>query len=443
MLLNVVYLAGLMAASPWILYRRLRHGRYRRGIGQKLFGLSAKDASGLTADGPCHWIHAVSLGEVQMIRRLVHRLDAISSVAVVVSVSTDTGYDEAVKHFGKGRVFFAPLDFSWAVQRTLRNLRCKRLTLAELELWPNLIQGASAAGVTTCVVNGRLSERSARGYLRFGFLFRRIFALISAIGCQDRQSADRFVRCGADESRVTVTGNLKFDNAPDRRDHSDVLNMVHRCGIDPWHRVWVAGSTGPGEEAMVMQIYQSLRKLHQDLRLVIVPRHPERFAEVAKMISDGGFATYRLSLSEPNVQWSSDEIVLGDTMGELRTIWGVAHIATVGGSFGNRGGQNMIEPAAYGAAVSFGPDVRNFDYIAKQLVPQRGAIQVADASELQRFVQRCLEDAGMTASLGNAARELVDRHRGAMERTLRLVTGQDDVADQDDLWKKRQTHRAA
>ena len=358
---------------------------------------------------------------MQLIARLVERLDQAADTTVVISVSTDTGYDQAIKQFGHGRVFFAPLDFSWAVNRTIRHLRCKRLTLAELELWPNLIRAASHANVVTTVINGRLSERSCRGYRRYGFLFREVFARLDAVGCQDEASATRFIDCGAIASRVKITGSLKFDNAPDRRDHSEVLEMAHRCGVDPWHRIWVAGSTGPGEEAMVLKIYQSLRRVHNDLRLVIVPRHPERFEDVSALVSKTGLQLHRLSGSEPNVDWTSDEVVLGDTMGELRSIWGLAHFATVGGSFSDRGGQNMIEPAAYGAAVSFGPDVRNFDYIAKDLLRERAAVQVADAAELQRFLQRCLEDPAATASLGHAAARVVRRHRGALDRTLQLV----------------------
>lgn len=425
MFLNGLYVAVLSMLSPVVLFRMIRHGRYRRGIGQKLFGLSESAAARLRGEHEeTIWLHAVSVGEVNLLPELVRRLSLrVNGRAIVVSTSTDTGYDLAVKHFGEERVFFCPLDFTWAVSRTLRNLRCNQLVLAELELWPNLIAAAVYADCPVMVVNGRLSERSAAGYQRFAGLLSRTFGRLAAVGCQDEVTAKRFVACGVNPTRVHVTGSLKFDNAPRSRDTPDVAARVNWAGIDAWHRVWCVGSTQAGEEEMALAVYHRLREKHPELRLILVPRHPERFDSVAELVIAKGDRVVRRSRNDSQYsdQLDSDEVILVDTIGELKHWWGVAHIATVGGSFGDRGGQNMLEPAGYGCAVSFGPNTKNFDTIAGRLLDGGGAVRVADEAELEGFVRRCLEDIPAADDLGRSAQAIVDEHRGAYDRTLEMM----------------------
>jgi 3-deoxy-D-manno-octulosonic-acid transferase len=220
-----------------------------------------------------------------------------------------------------------------------------------------------------------------------------------------------------------VTGSLKFDNAPRSRHRLEVQQCVAWAGIDPWHRVWLVGSTQPGEERMAIEVFQALRDSFPELRLIIVPRHRERFDEVGQLIQANGFRLRRRS-RDPGLgdqTWGQEQVVLIDTIGELRNWWGTAQIATVGGSFTNRGGQNMLEPAGYGCAVSFGPDTRNFQEIAGTLVAGGGAVRVQDQEELQRFVQRCLSDIPAADALGQAARQIVDQHRGATQRTVEAL----------------------
>lgn len=434
---NLLYLTLLTAASPWVVYRAVRHGRYRRGTAQKLWGLGASRARAMTDGRPCRWIHAVSVGEVNLLPSVVERLEAAEpEVPVVISTSTDTGYDLAVERLGADRVFFCPLDFTWAVRRTLKSLGCTQLILAELELWPNLIAAAASRGVGVDVINARLSTRSASRYRRARLLLRRTFARLTGVACQDSVTADGFVACGTPKERVVRTGSLKFDNAPDSRKSPDVDRLSHWAGVDPWHRVWLVGSSGPGEEAMAISVFQSLVHDHPELRLILVPRHRERFEGVAAEIESRGSVVRRRSdatggpgaspvagrFSDRPRNWTSDEIILVDTIGELRSWWGVASIATVGGSFGDRGGQNMLEPAGYGCAVSFGPDTRNFRVIADQLVSAGGAVRVADQAELKAFVERCLVDVPAADALGRAAKQVVTEHRGALDRSIELLT---------------------
>ncbi|SMP53851.1 3-deoxy-D-manno-octulosonic-acid transferase [Neorhodopirellula lusitana] len=432
MFFNLAYAFALLTLSPVIAYRSIRHGRYRRGALQKLFGLSKARASAMRGDAwKTVWLHAVSVGEVNLLPELIERMRVGNGkTAFVVSTSTDTGYDLACQRFGAENVFFAPLDFSWAVRRTLKSLQCKQLVLAELELWPNLIAAASDAEIPIAVINGRLSENSSRNYQKFSRVIASTFARLSAVGCQDAVTAERFRACGVADENLHVTGSLKFDNAPTTRDTDEVQSRALWASVDPWHRVWCVGSTQAGEEAMALAVYQRLRTRYPELRLILVPRHPERFSLVANLISAGGDRVVARSESHQgrrpgvevgNDQWKANEVVLIDTVGELRHWWGVSQIATVGGSFGDRGGQNMLEPAGYGSAVSFGPNTKNFDTIANQLLAGGGAVRVADERELEAFVDRCLADAASADQLGRSAQAIVNRHRGAYDRTLEML----------------------
>ncbi|MEM0926074.1 MAG: 3-deoxy-D-manno-octulosonic acid transferase [Planctomycetota bacterium] len=422
---NVIYLFLLLLASPVIVYRSWKHGRYRRGIREKLFGVSANHPAGHSMQGEddCLWVHAVSVGEVNLVRPLVDHLRAErQGTRVVVSTSTDAGFDLAVSHHGADRVFFCPLDFTWAVSQTLRTLKPKELILAELELWPNLIRRAGDVGVEVTVVNARLSEKSAAGYQKFGLLTRPTFERLHRVLCQDDVTADRFRQCGTPIDRVSTTGSLKFDNAPKSRECTEVQTLAHWAGVSPWHRVWIVGSTQSGEETMALEIYRQLREHFPELRLVIVPRHPERFAEVGEQIQASGLELRRRSMSDAAfTRWDSDQVLLVDTIGELRFWWGVGHFAFVGGSMGDRGGQNMLEPAGYGCAVAFGPNTKNFREISRRLILGDGAVRVDDAGELEAFIRRCLEDPPAADELGRNARKVVDQHRGAMRRTLQQL----------------------
>ncbi len=313
-----------------------------------------------------------------------------------------------------------------------RKLAPVQLVLAELELWPNLIRIAQQQGCQTMVINGRLSERSAARYQRFARFTQSIFASLSWVGCQDDVCLERFAACGTPIDRLSATGSMKFDDAPTSRETAGVEACAQWAGVDPWHRVWIVGSTQPGEESMSLKIYQSLRQEHPELRLILVPRHKQRFSEVAKLVSATGLKVHRRSqdASLYDQQWNGDTVILVDTIGELRHWWGVGQIATVGGSFGSRGGQNMLEPAGYGSAISFGPDTRNFEEIARRLIQNGGAVRVHDQSELHAFVKRCLVEIPAADSLGRSAREVVLKHRGATQRTVAALCGRKAIRRQ-------------
>lgn len=361
-LLNVAYLLLLAVVSPWLMYQSWRTGKYRRGWGQKFLGRAPELAAGTFRV----WFHAVSVGEINLLGPLLAGIkQAQPDWECVISTTTDTGYALAKQKYPEHTLFYCPLDFSWAVRRAIRNIKPNMLVLAELELWPNLIRQAQANGVKVAVVNARLSENSFRGYRRLGGLMRGVLGRIDGIAAQNEEYAARFRQLGVPAGRVFTSGSIKFDNARTNRDNAETLRLQKLAGIKTNEVVFLAGSTQAPEESLAIAAYKALRVDHPTLRLILVPRHPERFDEVARLLVESGLPWVRRSELDECAAVACDQtdgklVVLVDTVGELGAWWGLTQIAFVGGSMGTRGGQNMIEPAGYGAAVSFGPKTKNF-----------------------------------------------------------------------------------
>jgi 3-deoxy-D-manno-octulosonic-acid transferase len=417
---NLLYAVLLLAAAPWLLVAAIRKGKYRTGWGAKLWGLVP------LRDGrvPCAWLHAVSLGEVSLIAPLVAEIERRHpDWQIAISTTTLTGYELATKRYAKHLVFYCPLDFSWAVRRAIARLRPMLLILVELELWPNLITAARGAGVKIAVVNGRLSERSQRGYARVRPLARWLLGKVDVIAAQNAQYAERFRALGASSNKVHVTGSLKFDGAQTDRDNPQTVGLRKLACFPADDIVFLAGSTQEPEEQLALDAFRQLAPAHPRLRLVIVPRHPDRFDEVARLLSASGLPWQRRTALDQQPADPTARILLVDRVGELAAWWGTAEIAYVGGSMGSRQGQNMIEPAAYGEAVSFGPMTRNFRDVVAALLEARGAVVVADGVALTEFVRRCLDEPGYAASLGASAQRVVAAQLGATATTADLLDG--------------------
>lgn len=417
-LLNLMYFALILVASPWLLYQAVRKGKYREGFAEKFLGLVPKR----TGEGPCVWFHAVSVGEVNLLATLIRQISQEKpGWQCVVSTTTMTGMALAKKKYPQLVVFYCPLDFSWAVRTAVRRIRPAVLVLAELELWPNLIRAAGETGARVAVMNGRLSEHSFRGYRRIRPLIASVLQRIDCIAAQDETYAERFRRLGASPSAVHVTGSMKYDGAETDRNNPNTQRLRRLAGFAEEDLVFLAGSTQEPEELVALDIYRQLCSQWPRLRLVIVPRHPDRFDGVARLLEQSGTAWQRRSELETRGANPAARILLVDAIGELGAWWGTAQIAFVGGSMGNRGGQNMIEPAAYGAAVSFGPNTRNFRDIVAAMLAHDAAVVVHDGSQLAGFVRRCLEEPQYAAGLGQRSRALVASQLGATRRTLDLV----------------------
>jgi 3-deoxy-D-manno-octulosonic-acid transferase len=304
----------------------------------------------------------------------------------------------------------------------MRRVRPTMLVLAELELWPNLVAAAKEFGAAVAIVNGRLSDHSFPGYRRFRPIVARILRQIDLIAAQNDESAERFRLLGAAPDRVHVTGSLKYDGAQTNRDNQRTVSLRQLAGIADNDIVFLAGSTQEPEEQIAVDIFRRLAPQHPQLRLIIVPRHPERFDAVARCLDASGLEWRRRSqLDHSRDATHRRPILLVDTVGELGAWWGTASIAFVGGSFGNRGGQNMIEPAAYGAAVSFGPNTWNFRDIVSSLLASDAAVVVRNAIELEGFVRRCFDEPHYAAVLGERAQRLILSQLGATERSVELL----------------------
>ncbi|EAQ81824.1 3-deoxy-D-manno-octulosonic acid transferase [Blastopirellula marina] len=417
-LLNFVYLGALVAAVPYFAWSTLVRGRRRGGLLPKFLGL----VEFRQGDRPCVWLHAVSVGEVNLLATIIQAIRAETPhVDIYVTTTTHSGYELARARYDDCLVSYAPLDFSWAVKTALRRIRPQTLILAELEIWPNMIQISKRRGVNVVVVNGRLSEKSYQGYRRVGSLLRPILRKLDCIAVQDWAYAERFIALGAPAKRVIATGSLKFDGAETDRRNPKSQRLRRLAQIPAEAIVFLAGSTQAGEEEAALDAFVSAAPRHPQLRLILVPRHPERFDEVAAMLDDHNVNWSRRSSLEQSVVDPTAHVLLIDTVGELGAWWGLADIAFVGGSFGRRGGQNMIEPAAYGAAVSFGPNIKNFRDIVQLLLDADAAEMVQDEAALVDFVGRCLDDPQRRAVLGENARQVVASQLGAVENTLEVI----------------------
>jgi 3-deoxy-D-manno-octulosonic-acid transferase len=443
-LLDLAYLVLALAALPWLAYQRLRYGKYRQGWLAKLWGAVPPRAG----QRPCLWLHAVSVGEVNLLEPLIQRWEARHPQwDVVISTTTQAGYELACRKYAPRTVYYAPLDFSWAVRRAVRRIRPTLLVLAELELWPNLIAAARRRGAAVAVVNGRLSQRSFAGYRRIGWLARRTLRQLDLIAAQNQEYADRFSALGADPQRLKITGSVKFDGARADRAAPHVLHLAELAGLRADDIVWLAGSTQHPEEEIVLEIYRRLAAEFPRLRLILVPRHPQRFEEVARLLARHGLPWQRRSalgdaraaavLAEAGLARPAAgldvpapaagesiavrPVLLVDVVGELGWWWGTAQIAFVGGSLTQRGGQNMIEPAAYGVAVAFGPNTWNFRDVVELLLTNEAAVVTPDAAALEAFVRRCVTQPGYAQTLGARARALVLAQQGAADRTVALL----------------------
>lgn len=419
-LLNVAYLALLVVASPWLVYQAVRKGKYREGYAAKLLGRVPRR----TSARPCVWLHAVSVGEVNLLAPLLAQIARQRpDWECVVSTTTMTGMALARKKYPGLAAFYCPLDFSWAVRAAMRRVKPDLLVLAELELWPNLIRAAHEAGAKVAIINGRLSEHSFRGYRRIRPVAARMLRAVDLIAVQDETYAGRFRALGARPESVRVTGSMKYDGAQTDRRNPATERLRQLAGLGPEDVVFLAGSTQEPEESLAVEAFRRLSRACPQLRMILVPRHPDRFDAVAEMLDQSGLAWQRRTALDREVSRPESRILLVDVVGELGAWWGTAQIAFVGGSLGRRGGQNMIEPAAYGATISFGPNTWNFRDIVAALLQRQAAVVVRDGGELEAFVRRCLEDPTTAGELGRRAQALVAEQLGATQRTLDLLGG--------------------
>ena len=395
-----------------LLYRAIKAPAYARRWAER-FALGGDVRSGGI------WVHAVSVGEsiaaAPMVRELLKRYPALP---ITVTCMTPTGSEQIRKLFG-GQVGHAylPYDLPWLQRRLLRRLQPKIGIIMETELWPNLVAEAGRARVPLVLANARLSARSARGYQRVGALVRPMFAALDWVAVQSQAESLRFIELGVGREQMQVTGSIKFDFRPDPQQVQQAQELRARWGSD--RPVWIAASTHAGEDEQVLRAHRQVLDTLPDALLILVPRHPERFDSVARQVSETGFGMVRRSSGA--LPAADQQVLVGDTMGELVFLYACADLAFVGGSLVPNGGHNYLEPAALGLPVLSGPHRFNFTEIS-ELLEGAGALQVvADETALAVAVQQWLQDSPARQRAGQAGQAVVADNQGALERLLQGI----------------------
>lgn len=395
-----------------LLWRSIKAPGYRRRWAERFGWFTPPNTGGGL------WIHAVSVGEVQAVLPLIRRLLADHPrLPITVTTTTPTGSARVLEQLGE-QVFhvYFPYDLPLALRAFMRRIRPRVLLMVETEVWPNLLYACRRNGVYALLANARLSERSARGYARLGRFARQVFAGIDQVAAQADADAARFAALGVPRARISVTGSIKFDH-PLPASLAEQVEVLRRdWGGRP---VWVAGSTHEGEDEQVLFAHHKVLARFPNALLILVPRHPERFERVVALCKRERLRYARRSRGEGH----SDEtqVYLGDTMGELPVLLGSADVAFIGGSLVKVGGHNMLEAAAQGVAVCFGPHVFNFASVSQILLEQGAARQVASGAELSSCVIDWFGDASRRAEVGENGRWVVAENRGALDRLIRLI----------------------
>jgi 3-deoxy-D-manno-octulosonic-acid transferase len=423
LLYSVLLAAGMLLSLPYWLFQMLRHGKYRRGLRERLGGVPERLRHGPKSESQgtgTIWVHAVSVGEVLAVSGLIEEIrHSFPQHRVVVSTTTDTGQALARKLFGEHNVFYFPMDFAFAIRPYLRTLRPSLVVLAETEFWPNFLRLVRDSGARIAVVNARLSDRSWPSYLRFRWALLRMLANIDLFLAQTEEDGRRLQSIGAGGDRVRVTGNLKFDmTLPAPPPIADSLRRsLEQDSAGP---VLVCGSTVDGEESLLLKAFENVVVAHPRAVMILAPRHPERFAAVATLLDHMGIRWWRRSLWDD--QSIAGGVVLIDTIGELAALYGVADLAFVGGSLVPRGGHNILEPALHGVAIVVGNHTENFRDIVG-LFQSRDAVRIVGPAELPLTFMELLANDSERAALGRRAADTVRSQTGATRRTLEALEG--------------------
>jgi 3-deoxy-D-manno-octulosonic-acid transferase len=424
-LYNILFTIGFILLSPYYFVRMRRRGNWQTGFAERFGKYSTKFKQAIT-NRDVLWIHAVSVGEVNVCTQLIRALELrMPNLKIVVSTTTTTGMGELHRklptHISK---IYYPIDHRRFVTRALSTIRPEAIVLVEGEIWPNFLWGARKRGKPVFLVNARLSDRSYRGYKRLGFLFRRLFAELAGVGAQNEADAARLRQLGCRPEAIRIVGSLKFDAARlDERRLLDVPALLRQAGVKPGAPLIVGGSTHAGEEAILAEQFLRLRTRFPDLFLVLVPRHFERSREVGRELEARGvkFAYRSEILSQEELAPGEIDCLIVNTTGELKYFYEHATIIFVGKSLTAEGGQNPIEPGALGKAMVFGPNMQNFAEVARGFLQQDGAVQVRDAAELEKALGDLLGDEARRAKLGRNALKVVHENLGAIERTVDMI----------------------
>lgn len=425
LLYNVLFLAGFIVSAPFYFLKMKRRGGWRAGFWQRFARYDSRLKQALT-NRHTLWVHAVSVGEVNIATQLIKSLESRApNLTVVVSTTTSTGMGELRRklpaHVPK---FYYPIDRAKYVSRALRVINPEAIVLVEAEIWPNFLWKAADRRIPTFLVNARLSQKSYRGYRRAAFLFRPIFRKFTGVGAQNEADAQRLIDLGCRREVVRIVGNLKFDAAQiAEKTAIRVDQLYQQIGVGEDALILIGGSTHDGEEAYLADVFLRLREKFPKLFLTVVPRHMERSKEVGTELEKRKIRfVYRNEIgSTTRYEPGEIEALIVNTTGELRHFYENATVVFVGKTLMAEGGQNPIEPGALGKAMVFGPNMQNFEAIAAAFVNARAARQERDAAAVERAIGELLASPDQRAELGKNALKVVSENRGSIERTLDMI----------------------
>ncbi|HYY26160.1 MAG TPA: 3-deoxy-D-manno-octulosonic acid transferase [Candidatus Udaeobacter sp.] len=415
-LYNTVLTIVFLITLPFLPVIALIGGRYRDGLGQRLGLYSKTDFRALAGSRPV-WVHAASVGEVRSAASFINEIKRrLPATKVVLSTFTATGNRIAKDMNLADLVIFLPLDLRWIVRRVLAKIEPSALIIIETEIWPNLLRGAFKKGVPTLLLSGRLSGRALQKYRWLGGFFGKVARCFTAMGMQSQEDADRMVQLGAEANKIAITGSLKHMSASEEPIGSQIVQTQVRWGS----YLLVVGSSHRGEEEILLEVFLSLKRQFPNLRLVLAPRHPQRFAEVEKLLRTTGLGFKKKSEVNGRVDFDKDVMFL-DTLGDLRAFYAIGDIVFVGGSLVNGGGHNLLEPARFRKPVLFGPYMTNFASLAAELKRAGGGIEVRGAADLIRVISDLLNDPEKRKMIGEKAYAIAADDRGVLERSMGLV----------------------
>jgi len=417
---DLIFILFSLIHFPYFIFKH----KFHPGFLMRL-GIFSKEHLEFLKDKNPIWIHAVSVGEVNAVKSLIGELrKEYPHKDLVISTVTETG-NTIARSIAKDndRVIYLPLDLSFIVKRVIDLISPSLFITVETEIWPNLISWLNKKKIPIVLVNGRISNRSFKGYRIIKFLLRNILKKLSLFCMQTDRDRERILFLGAPKDRVFVVGNMKFDTTDytDRRitDYTDKYKTF--LGLSQKEILWVAGSTHRGEEVQILDVYRDLLLEFPNLRLLIAPRHPERSYEIENLIRDFGFKTLKISrLNKENIR-NGKEIFLLDTVGELLYFYSIAEIVFVGGSLIKKGGHNLIEPAFFRKPIIFGPYMFNFQDICDLFLNNKGAIMVSNKQELQKEIKNLLKNPSKRGDLGRHAENLILQNQGAAEKNIDLI----------------------
>jgi len=424
---DFIYILALIVISPKILYRVIIQNRYRQDWSERLGKVSRN-----SPDKKCIWIHAVSVGEVNATKTIITELKKhLPEFEIILSATTDTGIEQARKLYSQElKVFYFPFDFSSVIDRAFENIRPDICLLMELEVWPNFTSKAHQLKIPVVVVNGRISDRSFPKYNLIKPFIKPVFEKVSLFLAQSEEYAQRFTSLGGKKNATIITGSLKYDTAQitEKVEGADLL--AGQLNITDKHLL-VAGGTGPKEEKIILDVFKKLKKKdnYSDLRLVIVPRKPERFDKVEKLIKKSGFELVRYSKIKSGEKKAANQacplwrntVILGDTMGDLRKFYSSATVVFVGRSLVPMGGSDMMESAAMGKCTIFGPHTFNFKETVKSLLQAQGAIEVKDGGKLFKTIQKCLDEPQFAQQIARNGQQVIKQNQGATEKCISAI----------------------